>query len=234
MENKKIRHVEIPHNMEKINYIDRLVYTYLRSHMDKDSLTTFVSMDKLAEESGISKPTIIKSIKKLKENKEIEVTKKGRSNLYTFKNKDNFEMFTYEFLKNKDLSPEEKAFCISTQEYMYKDSNTGLGSCTYSNKDLCDKLGISRQTLKVRQRELIEKEILSITDTKVKDPETGLYNFNMSLDLNKIGQAILYLAEQTDKNTNDIDKLKKEVEQLKQILRDQQKDSYKDTQIIID
>ena len=93
------QHVEVPslETEEGLEFKDLLIYAHFRKYMDSKTKQTFVSVDKIVNDSGISKPTILKALKRLEKAKYFTITKQGKSNLYTFLNNNSqFEIFGFE------------------------------------------------------------------------------------------------------------------------------------------
>lgn len=127
----------MPHQLGMFNQevklipVDKLVYVYMRSHMDKDA-QTFVSMETLSVECEIDRRTVSKSIARLLEAQEIYLVedKSGkRSKTYRFnKSSRHFEMFSQEcldFLKKEKYTTNEKCVLICLHEFSYKTQNYG-------------------------------------------------------------------------------------------------------------
>lgn len=197
--------------------------------MNKDTYEAFPSMETLAKDAGVSKTTVNKAIKNLVANGDISVRKEGRKNVYKFNpSSKNFEMFTYKFMRDVDLTSQQRIYIILTQQYMYKDEE-GFGKLTYSNQELSDEIGLSASTIYRRNKELEDKGILQVIDTNKKDPETGVPIQLKLFDLSKIAQDVLFIKkklEEHDKEikensktikflSNEVEKLKAELKQLK-------------------
>lgn len=109
---------KLPNGMQNfhVGVRDITVYLFLRSHEDYDTHSTFVSLDTIAKETGISKPTVIKCIKNLILDNYITVEKRNnKSNIYHFVDPGRFERFSQEFLNNQDLTIEEKGYLAIVQ-----------------------------------------------------------------------------------------------------------------------
>lgn len=179
-------------------------------------------METLAKDAGVSKTTVNKAIKNLVANGDISVRKEGRKNVYKFNpSSKNFEMFTYKFMRDVDLTSQQRIYIILTQQYMYKDEE-GYGKLTYSNQELSEEIGLSASTIYRRNKELEDKGILQVIDTDKKDPETGVAIQLKLFDLSKIAQDVLFIKkklEEHDKeikeNSKTIKLLSKEVEELR-------------------
>lgn len=222
---KKPQHIQVPNDMCKernLDPTDVYVYSYLKTYMNKDSFEAFPSMETLARDAGISKTTVNKAIKNLVANKDISVRREGRKNVYKFNPMSrNFEMFTYKFMRDTDLTSQQRIYIILTQQYMYKDEE-GYGKVTFTNEELSDETGLSPTTIYRRNKELEDKGMLQIINTEKKDPETGLAIQLKLFDLTKIAQDVLFIKqklnehdEQIADNTKTIKILSREVDELR-------------------
>lgn len=214
---KKIQHVEVPQPKEKetsLKPFDYLVYANIRRNVNKNTMTCFPSLKTIAKKCGSTIPTIRQSIKKLLNEKMFEaIIRAGQSTMYKFTNlSDGFEMFTSEFLDSEELIPEEKAYLIGLQAKSYK--NNDLAITTYSNSELSSMLNLSRKSIIKYNKSLKEKEIMSELQTSVKDTETGLCKSAKVIDLNKIGQAVLFINERVDNHEERIQQLEKELKMV--------------------
>lgn len=228
---KSLQYVKYRHNMNPkdrdnedeciINFIDKAVYCYLRKFMNSKTFSTFVSVDKISQDFGLTRPTINKSIQNLINNNFIEKKKKGRGYEYIFKDKrpKKFERISFELLDMK-IAPKLKAFCIAMQEYLVN-KETGVGTCNYSPTQMAKELGMSYNSYKKYVNECKDLGIIVTDFTTFLD----LKNQPLQFSLEKLGQAILYVNEKVNKNTEDINKntedinkLKEELNQLKQML----------------
>lgn len=213
----KVQHVEVPQPKEKetsLKPFDYLVYANIRRYVNKDTMTCFPSLDTIADKCGSTIPTIRQSIKRLLKEKMFEaIIRTGQSTMYKFTNLlDGFEMFTSEFLDSEELTPEEKAYLIGLQAKSYK--NNDLAITTYSNSELSSMLNLSRKSIIKYNKSLREKEIMSELQTSVKDTETGLCKSAKVIDLNKIGQAVLFINERVDNHEERIQQLEKELKMV--------------------
>lgn len=191
MENKQ--HVQLPNNMtinDELNPKDLLVYVTIKKYMNKETKSCFPSIALIVEKSGVSKPTVLKTINKLKDFKYITVEKQGRSNLYIFNSYKNFEPFSYDFLDNKDITTEEKALIIAEQQYMFKDQK-GFGKISYSDLELSDKINMSYGSIIKHHKSLEQKGYLTTIKTSAKDSVTGLQINEKIFHLDELGQAII-------------------------------------------
>ena len=201
-----MRHVQLPNNMttKDLTPKDLLVYVSIKRYMNKDTLECYPSLDKIVEVSGISKPTVRKTIDKLSKLNYITVTKSGRKNIYKFSPYKNFEPFSYEFLDKKDISADEKALIIAEQQFMFKDID-GLGKISYTDLELSDKINMSYNTIVKYHKSLEQKGYLTTIKTRAKDSETGLAINEKIFHLDELGQAIIWTLQKHDE---DIENLK--------------------------
>ena len=200
-----MRHVQLPNNMttKDLTPKDLLVYVSIKRYMNKDSLECYPSLDKIVEVSGVSKPTVRKTIDKLSELKYITVSKLGRKNVYKFSPYKNFEPFSYEFLDRKDISPDEKALIIAEQQFMFKDID-GLGKISYSDTELSEKINMSYNTIVKYHRSLEQKGYITTVKTKAKDSETGIAVNEKIFHLDELGQAIIWTLQKHDEEIKDL------------------------------
>jgi biotin operon repressor len=200
METEKIlskQHIQLPNDMGKsgLTANDLLVYVSIKRHMNNITKECFPSQVLVAEHSGLSRPTIQKSIEQLKKFKYLEVRKDGRKNVYKFNSYKNFEPFSYDFLDNKELSSGEKAYIMITQQYMFKDEE-GLGKVSYSNAELGKKINMSHDTIARYDKGLAQKGFLTLVKTKNRSIEEGHIMINEKLfHLDELGQAVIWTLQ---------------------------------------
>lgn len=219
-EQKSLQHVQLPNDMtmtKELDPKDLLIYVCIKRFMNKETKECFPSLETIVEISGVSKPTVRKSIEKLKEKKYIEVRKEGRKNVYKFNSYKNFEPFSYSFLDKKDLSPNEKAYLIVSQQFMFKDIE-GEGKISYSDTQLAEKINMSYNSVTKYNKSLKEKGYLDIIKTSKKDTTTGLYVQEKLFHLNELEQAIVFALqnheERIGKTESDIELLKRQMKIL--------------------
>ena len=198
-ENKveSLQHVQLPNNMtatKELTPKDLLIYVCIKKFMNGKTKECFPSQETLMKLSGVTKPTLKKSIDKLEELKYISIRKEGRKNVYKFNPYKNFEPFSYAFLDKEDLSPGEKSVIIVTQQFMFKDEE-GFGKISYPDHQLADKINMSYNTLVKYNKSLEEKGYLTIVKTKAKDSETGIMINEKIFHLNELEQAIVFTLQ---------------------------------------
>jgi len=197
-DNKK-QHVQVPDPVKKtkLKPFDKLVYANLRRYMNKDTYECFPTIRRIASECGCTEKRVTNSIERLIEAGDIEKTKRiGRSNVYKFnKLSKNFEMFTNDFLDQKDTTPEEKAYLIGLQSQTYKDG--GFAMTTKTNEEIADALNIDTRSVQRYNKSLKEKQILVEMQTAILD-SAGYNRTVKAIDLAKVCQAVLYVNERVD------------------------------------
>ena len=128
-------------NGELLCKYEILVYVAIRRYMNKNTMKCFPSLVRIMQDTGLSKPTVRKTIKQIVAKGYMETESvPGHGTTYTFNNERSFEPFSYEFLDNPKLTKSEKLQILCTQQYMYKDN--GMGKISYSDKDLAQKTGL--------------------------------------------------------------------------------------------
>jgi DNA-binding GntR family transcriptional regulator len=221
------QHVQVPNDMLKngnIKLKDLLIYASIKKYMNKYTKEAFPSLKTLSELSGISIPTIRKSIKTLVQHRYIIVRKEGRKNIYKFTSYKNFEPFSYNFLEQENVTTMEKSLVLGLQQLMYKDVE-GYGKITIPDADIAKKVNTSLKTLKRTFHSLQDKGLLNIVATKIRDKETGLFVTEKIFHLNKLEQEIVFILqnhedrimnteERTSENEKKIKILQRQVEIL--------------------
>lgn len=204
------KHTQLPNNMGKssLEIKDQLIYLVIKSHNNPNN-ECYPSLQTIAEESGISIPTIRLSIKRLVEEEYIKITKKGRKNYYSFNPYKTFEPFSDEFLKRKDLSPLTKSYLVAIQQYMYKDVQ-GVGKISMSNRELASKINTSEYTVRTCNKELERKNYLTILKNESRELDSGCKTDTKVYNLVKLGQAIIWtLKDHEDRISSTEDKINK-------------------------
>lgn len=232
--NKKqtIQHCQTPNNMtaeQNLDPIDVLVYTYLKAHMNQQTKQAFPSVRLLANETKLDVRTVQKCLNHLENAGDIIVHRsKGKSNVYEFNPKSkNFEMFSYKFLyENDNLTADERAYLIVTQQYMYKNDNSGYGKLSLTNKELSERINLSESAISRRHKTLQEKGVLTISDEFQKDCNSGLSLQLKIFDLTAIKQDMLFVKEkvaehdlQLKEHNERLLKLEKENDELRKTIK---------------
>ena len=198
---------------------DRLVYTFMKKHMDAKTNETFAGIECIADELKVSRNKVSRSVQKLCNCGVIVKCdrKVGRANVYKFiKFIDKFEMFTNKFLEDSNtLTSDEKAVIISLQEYTYQDEETGDSYTTHSLEKLARVMNISTPTLRKTFASLENKGILQSTLSNKIDKVSGTRMTLRRIDNEKLAQAVLFIGKQVVENTNDIAELKELIKEMR-------------------
>jgi len=202
-------------------YNDLNVYAQIKKFMNSQTKMSIVSIARLAQDCEMSNQGVVNAIKRLEECGDIVKTKVGKCNAYKFNTKsEKFEMYDYEFLKNKDLTTQQKAFMIAVQKHLYVDKDTGVAKTTYTDKELSEKTGISESTIYRRVSELVDNQFISkrLTSNNEGNPVEAL-EFNLP----KFGQFVLCKIEQHDiiiaQQQMQINKMQYELDMVKKYLK---------------
>lgn len=193
MENSK-QHVQLPSDKEstKIQPRDQLIYLAIKKFQNKDTKEAFPSLQKIAEVSGASVPTVSTSIKILIEEGYISRKKVGKKYIYSFNPYKTFEPFSNDFLDipKEELSFTEKSYLVASQKYMYKEN--GTGSLSYSAKEMSKLINMPERTIYDCIKHLkIKDYIIEITNTN-KDLESRCKTKTYVFDLLKLHQEIVF------------------------------------------
>lgn len=210
-ENKQ--HLQLPNELIKVEAIapkDLVVYLALKSFENWDTHTAFPSLESVAKLCSCTSKTVSSSIKRLEASDFLEVQKKGRGKLYIFKKYENFECFSLEFLKNENLTFQEKAYLAAQQQFLQKEN--GQGKTTYSSYEMSDKIHMPPSTIRKCDNSLVAKNYLTIVNTNTRDKETGLLKKEKIFDLEKFGQAVVFVLQNHEES---IESLKKDMDDLK-------------------
>ena len=205
MESNK-QHVQVPNGMtERVEPKDLVIYASIKRFMNNKTREAYPSLDKIHQLTSADIKTIRASIKRLQGAGYITVSRRGRSNIYTFSTYKNFEPFSYDFLDKPDLTFTEKAYILASQQYMYKEF--GKGKISYSNQALSNLINMPLSTIYKCNASLKRKEYLTeVLSEKI-------------FHLNELGQAIIFtLQDHEDRiteNSIEIEKLKQQIASLR-------------------
>lgn len=222
------QHVQVPKmnlKEEGLNFIDPYVYACIKRYMNNSTKISFPSLVTLVQDSKVTKPTILKSIKRLEQAGYIKTEKKkGLSTHYHFNDYKKFEIFSFEFLDNDNLTPKEKAYLITMQNKMYKDNTLEIGKVTLSNTEISDSLNIDYRSIKKYEQSLQDKDILQIIPIQNRD-EYGLVMNERIYSFENFANLLALKFQQTDKTLKDhedrISKQEKETQKQFEILQKQ-------------
>lgn len=186
----KNQHIQLPNRKENedISPREQLVYLALKSFMNKDTKESFPSLKNISSITGINIGTIRKDIKHLEELDYIKIIKQGRNQIYRFNDYKTFEVFSYDFLYNKDLTSTEKAYLVATQQYMFKTQETG--SVSLSNNTLSNLIHMPESTVSKCNRSLENKNLLTIVNNKNRD-ELGFMAQTKIFKLAEFNEAVV-------------------------------------------
>lgn len=208
-ENKKSRqHLQVSKKAVKDNKLslnDMAVYLKIGLYKNKEN-KAYPSLQKLAEDTKLSIPTIRKCINNLVEIGAIKVIKDKRKNIYEFLDPEGIEMFDYAFLKNENLTAQEMAFVAKMQPNMFISKN--LGVIKNTNSELSKLTGVSLSTIKRYQSMLFDKGMLNI------DKDKKIYF------LDELGQFILcLLKDHEDRIKNNEEEIKNLKDSIKELVK---------------
>lgn len=182
--------------------------------MNKDSHVAIVSLKKLSEDTGASTNTIKKCIDHLVDKEYVVIDKSQKCNKYKLLNPEQFEMFSYDFLKNTELSFTEKAYICASQQFMFKDIQ-GIGKISMSNEKLAEKINTSERSIRRADKSLIDKGLLTLVKNNTALEEYGYCKSNTKIFfLAKMLQTILWKVEDHDSRIEQLEKSNREKDKL--------------------
>lgn len=210
MEN--LRHIQVPNDLigtENIEPKDLVIYLALKSFDGKDC---FPGIRVLMDITGASMNTVRKSLTNLEKSGWVECQKGGRGSKshYTFKKYLEFEPFSYEFLKRKDITFMEKAYYISQQQFMFKNSLTE-GAISLPIQVISKNINMPVSTIYKCEQGLKNKGLMEIHKTKAIDPETGCKTSIRYYDFLKFSQAVAYTLRNHDERISTVEEQQKEM-----------------------
>lgn len=208
------QHVELPNDLAEVKFInpkDQLIYVAIRKFMNKKTNEAYPSLDTIHKLTGMYIGGIRKCIDNLVKSHFLEVRKENGRNVYKFTKPDTFEPFSYEFLEKKDLTTNEKAYLVATQQFMFKED--GLGKISFSDKEISEKINMPKSTIGDINRSLVAKNYLS---TQIVPNSDGELVKQKTYDLNKLGQAIIFVLK---KHEDDIEELKRKYVELEEKIK---------------
>lgn len=216
---ESLQHIQVPNEMAEHDLCpkDIFIYTIIKSHNSKDN-RCFPSLATLSKESGISIPTIRKSINKLEISGYLKIKKIGKCNYYYFNSYKTFEPISPELIKNKTITTNSKSYVIATQQHMFKDIQN-YGKLSTTNRELSKLINMPESTIRKCNNELKQKGYLIEVNNKSID-NSGFKTKTKIFNLAKLGQAIIWKLKDHEEK---IDKNTKEINQLKEIVLNQQK-----------
>jgi DNA-binding MarR family transcriptional regulator len=154
----------------KLKYLDALVYAALKSFNSQYADISwfrpnrlheegcFPSYDTICKQSGLSRATVVASIKRLEAAKFITVTRSNKLkvvNHYWFPDLDQSYTIPFKLFRSDDLSPNEKAMLICLRQFYIGD---GL-NCMFTEviAEIAKHLGVTYRTVHCQYIKLVEK-----------------------------------------------------------------------------
>jgi Mn-dependent DtxR family transcriptional regulator len=233
------QHVQVP-NMnlkeESLDLIDPYVYACIKRYMNNTTKEAFPSLETILKDTGLANYTVLKSIKRLSNANYLRTEKKkGTSTRYIFNDYKKFEIFSFDFLDNTELTPKEKAYLITIQNKMYKDNVLEIGKITLSNTDIKEVLNIDPKTMRKLEQSLQEKKVLQLIPIKTKD-ERGvsvnerIYSFTdfanlVALKFSETDSQIQELNKQQADIKKQFELMQEEINRLKKMMRGEVSDA---------
>lgn len=186
---------------------DKLIYIAIRRYMNRQTMEAFPSYATITKDTGAAAKTIKKCVNNLIKEKYLQTRREGRKLIYTFNNKKCFEPYSYDFLDKSELSFIEKSYIIASQQYMFKEDNEG--KIEYTNKELSSLIRMPESTISKCNHSLEKKGFLQ-----------GASELTKRFQLRELDQLFIWKFKEQDekiqKNTNDIELLKREIAKLKE------------------
>ncbi len=223
MSNKLTKqHVQLPNNMtsESLTPKDLLVYVSIKRHMNNKTKEAFPSLVTLGTLTGMSKPSVINSINNLKDEGFISVRREGRKSVYKFNSYKNFEPFSYEFLDKDDLTSNEKAYILASQQYMFKDE-ANIGKISFTETELSEKINMSQSVINRCNNSLKEKGYITLINTK--NTENGIRINEKIFHLDELGQTIVFALQNHEdrisENEKTIELMSRQIKELQDMLQ---------------
>lgn len=221
-----VQHVEIPSKLGdlkingKLEKGDKMIYAALRMRMNSATRRCFPSQSYLKKTYHIGQSRIEGAIDRLVDAGLLELCANDdhRRNEYYFPKTEfdkQFEMFTEEFLL-LDMPIEVKEYYMDIQQYLYG-KETGVGKCSMSNAEISRRTGWSSYLVKKNNTWLIDHGYLE-EETALKKDEAGFPVITKHFNLTSLNQAALWVkavTEQLATNTEDIEELKRDNEDLR-------------------
>lgn len=232
------QHIQVPKmnlKTEGLEINDPYVYACIKKYMNQHTKEAFPSNNTLVKVTGLASKTIIASIARLEKAGYITVVREyGKTNIYKFNDYKQFEIFSYDFLDNKNLDPKEKAYLVASQQYMFKNDSTLTGQISFPTEKFAECIGLSLPTLRKYEASLKEKNILSLIPSK-REGSSGLPVDIRSYDFQEMVNIIACKFQEHDKaieqNSYDIKVLQQTVEELQKKLARYEK--LQNTEIIL-
>lgn len=193
------QHYQLPNSM-RVTAKDKYVYLMLKFYDGKEGC--FPTLETLSKNFGLTPKTIRTSINRLEKAGYIQIEQRGRKNYYQFTKYINFEPFSPEFMKSKEIPTGIKIYIAGIQQYMYKDVEN-LGKLSYTDYQISKLLGMSRPTVIRYHQKLKEMGILYTLPSKKKDQETGCKSNIKLFKMDKIYQQIIWTLKEHEERLDE-------------------------------
>lgn len=92
---------------------------------------------------------------------------------------------------------------MATQQYMFKDEE-GIGKISYSEKEISERINLSRQSINRCNKSLKEKGYLTLLPTK--NPSGNALVNEKVFKLTELGQAVVFTLQKHDERINENEK----------------------------
>ena len=193
------QHYQLPNSM-KVTAKDKYVYLMLKFYDGKEGC--FPTLETLSKNFGLDTKTIRTSINRLEKAGYIQIEQHGRKNYYQFTKYINFEPFSPEFMKSKEIPTCAKVYIAGIQQYMYKDVEN-LGKLSYTDCQIAKLLGMSQPTVNRYHKKLKELGILYTMPSKKKDQETGCKSNIKVFKMDKVYQQIIWTLKEHEERLDE-------------------------------
>ena len=193
------QHYQLPNSM-RVTAKDKYVYLMLKFYDGKEGC--FPTLETLSKNFGLDTKTIRRSINRLEKAGYIQIEQRGRKNYYHFTKYINFEPFSPEFMKSKEIPTQVKVYIAGIQQYMYKDVEN-LGKLSYTDCQIAKLLGMSQPTVNRCHQKLKELGILYTMPSKKKDQETGCKSNIKLFKMDKLHQQIIWTLKEHEERLDE-------------------------------
>lgn len=193
------QHYQLPNSM-RVTAKDKYVYLMLKFYDGKEGC--FPTLETLSKNFGLDTKTIRRSINRLEKAGYIQIEQRGRKNYYHFTKYINFEPFSPEFMKSKEIPTQVKVYIAGIQQYMYKDVEN-LGKLSYTDCQIAKLLGMSQPTVNRCHQKLKELGILYTMPSKKKDQVTGCKSNIKLFKMDKLHQQIIWTLKEHEERLDE-------------------------------
>ena len=193
------QHYQLPNSM-RVTAKDKYVYLMLKFYDGKEGC--FPTLETLSKNFGLNIKTIRTSINRLEKAGYIQIEQRGHKNYYQFTKYINFEPFSPEFMKSKEIPTGVKIYIAGIQQYMYKDVEN-LDKLSYTDCQIAKLLGMSQPTVNRYHKKLKELGILYTMPSKKKDQETGCKSNIKFFKMDKVYQQIIWTLKEHEERLDE-------------------------------